>query len=259
MSGKEFDGVTKARKRLGYCPQVDPLLELMTVRETLTMYARLRGIRHVDIEVERLLDRLSLGVHSEKASEQLSGGNKRKLSLGIAIVGNPDVLLIDESSSGLDPVSKRRMWNLISEVSRDRAVVLTTHSMQEAEALCSRASIMAAGKLLCLGTVQHLKTKYLDGYSVDIFLRPGLDPATTDAFVDELLSHSLPGCSIIERHGRFLRVEVSSMSSLGLGTLFRRLEVLKRDPAWHVENYSVSQCSLEQVFISLVDKEVQNG
>jgi ATP-binding cassette, subfamily A (ABC1), member 3 len=166
VTGEELDGVTLARKHLGYCPQVDPLLERMTARETLLMFGKLRGIpiHLLDSLVEELLQRLTLINHSNKESESLSGGNKRKLSLGIALVGNPRVLLIDEASSGLDPVAKRQMWNLISEVSKDRSVIVTTHSMEEAEALCTRAVIMAQGRFLCLGSVQHLKVS-TDGTS----------------------------------------------------------------------------------------------
>ena len=189
VTGGERTGVTEARKKIGFCPQVDPLLDLMTVRETLRMFGNLRGIPKncLDSQVNQLIDRLTLTPHADKTSESLSGGNKRKLSLGISLIGNPPVLLIDESSSGLvrhstssscyllcnpslaslfsakDPVAKRRMWELISEVSKNRSTIITTHSMEEAEALCTKAGIMARGQLLCLGSVQHLKvcTQYL--------------------------------------------------------------------------------------------------
>jgi ATP-binding cassette subfamily A (ABC1) protein 3 len=170
VAGKERDGVTNARKNIGFCPQVDPLLDLMTGRETLTMFARLRGIPGDTVakDVKEFLDRLTLTPHADKPAGTSSGGNKRKLSLGIALIADPQVLLIDEASSGLDPVAKRRMWNLFSEVSRERSVILSTHSMQEAEALCSRAGILSSGQLLALGSVQHLKSKYLDGFPIDI-------------------------------------------------------------------------------------------
>ena len=153
----EHDGVTKARRHIGFCPQVDPLLDLMTARETLRMYGTLRGIpsQCIDKEVDRLLQRLSLADHADKPSLSLSGGNKRKLSLGIALIGDPKVLLIDESSSGMDPLAKRHIWSLINQVSKGKTVIATTHSMEEAEALCTRAGIMARGQLLCLGSVQQ--------------------------------------------------------------------------------------------------------
>jgi ABC-type multidrug transport system ATPase subunit len=230
------------------------LLDLMTGRETLTMFAKLRGVPYSEVNalVEELLERLTLTPHADKVTKAYSGGNKRKLSLGMALIGDPKVLLIDESSSGLDPLAKRKMWDLIEEAARSRSVILTTHSMQEAEALCTRVAIMVKGKYVCLGSVQHLKTKYLDGYSVDMFC----GVSATSEIVDQLVSavlNALPGSSVSERHGRFMRFEVQNVSNLGLGTCFRRLQELKNNPDLHVENYSVSQSSLEQVFVKLVN------
>lgn len=251
VTGKERNGLANARHHIGFCPQVDPLLDLMTGRETLKMFAILRGIplKLVDSEVNTLLERLTLTPHADKTTETFSGGNKRKLSLGIALIGDPKVLLIDEPSTGLDPVAKRKgMWTLISEVSKDRSVILTTHSMQEAEALCTRAGIMSDGQLLCLGTSQHLKSKYLDGYTIDLVCQP-------DSRVEDLLQTALPllGAELVEQHGRFVRLSVANMSSsIGLGTTFERLEAMKQ--AGSMENYTVSQCSLEQVFIKLISQ-----
>lgn len=152
-------GISASRSQIGFCPQNDPLLEGMTGRETLVMYAILRGIPRelIDSKVSRLLELLSLTAYADKRTEVYSGGNRRKLSLGIALVGDPDVLLIDESCSGVDPASMRKIWDLIARIARDRSVLLTTHSMDEAQAVASRAAIMSKGKLLCLGSVQHLK------------------------------------------------------------------------------------------------------
>ena len=152
-------GASPARRAIGVCPQSDPLLEHMTGRETLCMYARLHGIpkAQVDMYVGNLLKLLTLYPLADKSTEEYSGGNKRKLALGIAIVGDPDVLLIDECCSGVDLASQRKIWNLVNCIAKDRSMVLTTHSMDEAQALSSRAAIMVDGKLLCLGSVQHLK------------------------------------------------------------------------------------------------------
>jgi ATP-binding cassette subfamily A (ABC1) protein 3 len=259
VSGRERNGVSEARKNIGFCPQVDPLLELMTSRETLKLFARLRGIPsdRLDLEINALLDRLTLTSHADKTSEKLSGGNKRKLSLGIALIGNPKVLLIDEPSSGLDPVAKRKgMWKLITEVSRDRSVILTTHSMQEAEALCTRAGIMVDGRLVCIGSVQHLKSKYLDGYTIDIVCH-------SSEGTDELVPHimeTLPAVELVEGHGRFIRLYYPNLSrTLGLGEALRRLQALAADPVWPIQHYSISQCSLEQVFLQLTSPDRNTG
>ncbi|CAM9893019.1 unnamed protein product, partial [Hapterophycus canaliculatus] len=98
----------------------------------------------------------------------LSGGNKRKLSLAVALIGGPPVLLLDEPSSGMDPGARRSMWEVISSLSASRSVILTTHSMEECEAVCGRLGIMVGGRLRCIGTPQHLKGRFGGGYSVEV-------------------------------------------------------------------------------------------
>ena len=102
---------------------------------------------------------------------QLSGGNKRKLSVAIALIGNPPVVFLDEPSTGMDPEARRFMWNVISQISTLRkksSIILTTHSMEEAEALSSKIGIMVNGELKCLGSVQHIKNKFGKGYEIEI-------------------------------------------------------------------------------------------
>jgi len=101
--------------------------------------------------------------------------------------------------------------------------------------------------------VQHLKTKYLDGYVIDVNCRSGTLESTVDTVVDCVTHELLPSSKVYERHGRFLRFELSSASSLGLGTIFGRLQALKDEKKeLRVEDYSISQCSLEQVFLKMV-------
>ncbi|KAK1943637.1 ABC transporter A family member 5 [Phytophthora citrophthora] len=173
-----------ARKTMGYCPQFDALHDLLTVKEQLQLYARIKGIPEafVDTAVDEKILELGLAKYRDKLTQGLSGGNKRKVSTAIALLGRPRVVFLDEPSTGVDPSSRRKMWDVIARVcSSDRedaaCVVLTTHSMEECEALCSRVGILVSGRLKCLGSVEHLKQKFGRGYTVEITLR---DP-TTDA------------------------------------------------------------------------------
>jgi len=96
-------------------------------------------------------------------AEQLSGGNKRKLSVAMALIGNPPIIFLDEPSTGVDPKAKRFMWSIVSKISTQRkksSVIITTHSMEEAEALCTKMGIMVAGRFKCFGSSQHIKAKY---------------------------------------------------------------------------------------------------
>ena len=96
-------------------------------------------------------------------AERLSGGNKRKLSVAMAILGNPPLIFLDEPSTGVDPKAKRFMWSIISKIStlrKNSSVIITTHSMDEAEALCTKMGIMVKGRFTCFGSSQHIKSKY---------------------------------------------------------------------------------------------------
>ncbi|KAI9788547.1 MAG: hypothetical protein M1835_002205, partial [Candelina submexicana] len=155
-----------ARAHLGVCPQFDAM-DQMTVVEHLRFYARVRGVEAVEHNVQEVIKAVGLQAYSSRMAAKLSGGNKRKLSLGIALMGNPSVLLLDEPSSGMDAAAKRVMWRTLASVVTGRSIVLTTHSMEEADALADRAGIMAK-RMLALGTSDHLRRKHGDAYHVHL-------------------------------------------------------------------------------------------
>ena len=149
----------------------------MTVEEHLWFYARIKGIpeqRRHDV-IEDCIKQLNLAEHRKKPAGTLSGGNKRKLSVGIATVGNPPIILLDEPSAGMDPEARRFMWSVVEKISqRDKksAVILTTHSMEEAEALSTKMGIMVRGGIFrCFGSAQHIKNKFATGYELQIKIR----------------------------------------------------------------------------------------
>ncbi|KAK3003103.1 hypothetical protein RJ639_020222 [Escallonia herrerae] len=205
-----------ARQHIGYCPQFDALLEFVTVKEHLELYARIKGVpdhKLEDVVMEKLLE-FDLLKHAYKPSFALSGGNKRKLSVAVAMIGNPSIVILDEPSTessnvplfhkegyddhevapaitigvtsqaelpaqfawiniSMDPIAKRFMWEVISRLSTRRgktAVILTTHSMNEAQALCTRIGIMVAGRLRCIGSPQHLKSRF--GNHLELEVKP---------------------------------------------------------------------------------------
>uniref|UniRef100_A0A8B9J0E8 ATP binding cassette subfamily A member 3 n=1 Tax=Amazona collaria TaxID=241587 RepID=A0A8B9J0E8_9PSIT len=161
--------IKKVQQRIGYCPQFDALLEHMTGRETLSMYARLRGIpeRYIGSCVENMLRGLLLEPHADKLVRTYSGGNKRKLSAGIALIGGPPVIFLDEPSTGMDPVARRLLWDAVTRTREcGKSIIFTSHSMEECEALCTRLAIMVNGQFKCLGSPQHLKSKFGSGYTL---------------------------------------------------------------------------------------------
>ena len=147
---------------------------MMTVMETLKFYALVKGIRthKIDFVIRKAIRDLNLKDHKDKLAGTLSGGNKRKLSVAMALIGNPPIILLDEPSAGMDPEARRFMWQVVEKISqRDKksAVILTTHSMEEAEALSTKLGIMVRGGIFrCMGSSQHIKNKFGIGYEVEI-------------------------------------------------------------------------------------------
>lgn len=131
---------------------------MLTVSEHLWFYAKLKGVppnKRAGI-VEKAIRELNLKDHKYKQAGTLSGGNKRKLAVAIALLGNPPIILLDEPSAGMDPEARRFMWSVVEKISqRDKrsAVILTTHSMEEAEALSTKMAIMVRGGIFrCFGS-----------------------------------------------------------------------------------------------------------
>uniref|UniRef100_A0A452QIJ6 ABC transporter domain-containing protein n=1 Tax=Ursus americanus TaxID=9643 RepID=A0A452QIJ6_URSAM len=234
--------IGKVRQRIGYCPQFDALLDHMTGRETLVMYARLRGIpeRHIGACVENTLRGLLLEPHANKLVRTYSGGNKRKLSTGIALLGEPSVIFLDEPSTGMDPVARRLLWDTVARARESgKAIIITSHSMEECEALCTRLAIMVQGQFKCLGSPQHLKSKFGSGYSLRAKVRSDGQQEALEEF-KVFVNLTFPG----EGHC----TEGVYQPGRPRPWVFGVLEKAKEKYA--VDDYSVSQISLEQVFLS---------
>ncbi|XP_046522803.1 phospholipid-transporting ATPase ABCA3 isoform X2 [Equus quagga] len=241
--------IGKVRQRIGYCPQFDALLDHMTGRETLVMYARLRGIpeRHIGACVENTLRGLLLEPHANKLVRTYSGGNKRKLSTGIALLGEPAVIFLDEPSTGMDPVARRLLWDTVARARESgKAIVITSHSMEECEALCTRLAIMAQGQFKCLGSPQHLKSKFGSGYSLQAKVRSDGQQKVLEEF-KAFVDLTFPGSILEDEHRGMVHYHLPG-NDLSWAKVFGILEKAKEK--YGVDDYSVSQISLEQVFLS---------
>eukprot|EP00594_Rhizosolenia_setigera_P014554 CAMPEP_0178972746 /NCGR_PEP_ID=MMETSP0789-20121207/21232_1 /TAXON_ID=3005 /ORGANISM="Rhizosolenia setigera, Strain CCMP 1694" /LENGTH=1341 /DNA_ID=CAMNT_0020660323 /DNA_START=1119 /DNA_END=5142 /DNA_ORIENTATION=+ len=174
LSGYSVTGnPEKIRSLIGYCPQFDSHFSNMTGREHVELYASIKGLPKniLDRAVSKTLDHVGLSsIDSKKLSSNYSGGMKRKLSVACALIGQPPIIFLDEPSTGMDPLSRRELWDVISTtVAETRtSMILTTHSMEECEALCPRIAIMAGGKLRCLGSAQRLKSRFGKGFQLEL-------------------------------------------------------------------------------------------
>ena len=178
VNGQDIYGRFSELKELfGYCPQFDAIFEHLSVYENLEFYARIKGIKQdsIDILVNAMIKEMSLNEFTNKISGRLSGGNKRKLAVAISMLCNPPIILLDEPSTGMDPEARRFMWSVIHKMStkgRKSSVIMTTHSMDEAETLCKRMGIMVNGEFVCLGKANQIKDKYGYGYEAEVRIKP---------------------------------------------------------------------------------------
>nr|XP_026646313.1 retinal-specific ATP-binding cassette transporter [Zonotrichia albicollis] len=249
--------ISDVHQNMGYCPQFDAIDDLLTGREHLYLYARLRGVPAEEIErvAEWGIQKLGLPMYADHLAGTYSGGNKRKLSTAIALIGCPPLVLLDEPTTGMDPQSRRLLWDSIVGVLRDgRAVVLTSHSMEECEALCTRLAIMVQGTFKCLGTIQELKYKFGDGYIVTLKIKApksGLppDPAPAEKFI----RINFPGSFQREKHYNMLQYQICSSS---LAKIFRL--IISNKENLHIEEYSVSQTTLDQVFVNFAKQQMED-
>ncbi|XP_074649372.1 phospholipid-transporting ATPase ABCA3-like isoform X2 [Tubulanus polymorphus] len=239
------------RLQLGYCPQFDALIDQMTGVETLTMFARLRGVKEVLIPhmVERLIVSLLLDKHAHKLVKSYSGGNKRKLSTAIALIGDPPIVFLDEPTTGMDPVAKRMLWDTLSNYrEQGKTLVLTSHSMEECEALCTRLAIMVNGQFKCLGSPQHLKYKFGEGYTLLAKVGPPTGGGATDLQpLMQFIETTFPSAHLKDIHQGLVHYHITD-TSLSWAKIFGTLERAKT--VFNIEDYSVSQTTLEQVFLN---------
>ena len=253
----------QARSRLGVCPQFDAM-DTMTVAEHLHFYAKVRGVSNPRQNVDAVMRAIGLEPYADRMAAKLSGGNKRKLSLGIALMGNPSVLLLDEPSSGMDAASKRVMWKTLESVVPGRSLVLTTHSMEEADALATRAGIMS-GRMLALGTTDYLRRKHGDAYYVHVVHQHAPHASDEDMQrVRDWILHNFPDAVIESKvYAGQIRFSVPTTglrsgkddeisSASAISSLFMALEKAKSD--LQIEYYSVSRATLDQVFLTIVTK-----
>ncbi|XP_068602787.1 glucosylceramide transporter ABCA12 [Brachionichthys hirsutus] len=234
---------------IGYCPQEDALDNLLTGEEHLYFYGRIRGIseRELDWMVKYLLMRLELNYHKNIITDSYSCGTRRKLSTALALIGHPQILLLDEPSSGMDPHTKRHLWKIISEEVKGKcAVVLTSHSMEECEALCSRLAIMVKGQFRCLGSLQHIKNRFGIGFTVKMYLTETSGDTKT---ITGFMQCRFPSTYLKDQHSAMLEYHVP-VAPGGVADIFNQLESNKN--SLHIKHFSVSQTTLDEVFINFV-------
>ncbi|OQR68276.1 ATP-binding cassette sub-family A member 1-like, partial [Tropilaelaps mercedesae] len=242
----------KFQSYIGYCPQFDALLDNMSGREMLELFCALRGVpsKQTETIVSQMISMSDIGLHANKPTSSYSGGTKRKLSIALAMIGNPAVLFLDEPTAGVDPAARRKIWATLTKAQKDlgTAIILTSHSMEECEALCSRLAIMVNGNFRCLGSSQHLKNKFGQGFTVIIKLKACETPSVVAPEVCAMMDRLFPGENKLKDSYQCLLHFHITDTSLLWSVLFEKIEQLKDQ--FDFEDVVVSDTSLEQIFLA---------
>jgi ABC-type multidrug transport system ATPase subunit len=282
--------IEKTYQYIGYCPQFDLLWEDLSVENTLLFYSRMKnsGTNKVNSMVEKILDDVKLKKFRNYLVRELSGGMRRRLSLGVALVGEPPIVFLDEPTTGLDPKNKREIWDILSHCKQNRCMILTTHLMDEAETLCDRIGIILKGKIRCLGSQYKLKNNYGKGFKLCINLKPfkvesnkkNDDDIIIDdrdekigfffdkekikeqnrinekriskisSFLNEIFTKN---CKLVEKHRSAAIYEIGT-DVFNPEILFQRLEERKEE--LEITNWAISQVDLEDIFIKLTENDL---
>jgi ABC-2 type transport system ATP-binding protein len=242
--GFDPDRQTKELKdRIGVCLQATNLPARVRVQEALELFA---SFYSRSISAERLLHRLQLWEKRNAFYETLSGGQKQRLAIALALVNDPQLLFLDEPTTGLDPQIRLEIHRLIEELkSEKRTVVLTTHYIEEAERLCDRVAIMDEGKIVAMGTPRELQQKSREQSRIQIVCAQPLNAAMVPAWEHAMQTN-------IDGDGRSLTV----YSTRPARTLFEIMRWLDQQ-GMQLEDVHLKRPTLEDVFVELTGKKLR--
>ena len=234
------------RRRIGISLQETRLSDKLNVRETVILF---RSFYSHGLEPDEAIRRVSLDDKAGALVEKLSGGQRQRLAVACAIVGDPELLFLDEPTTGLDPHSRREMWDIVREFrSSGRTVLLTTHYMDEAERLCDRVAVIDQGQVIALGTPVELIARLGGQHIVDFSLTENSDP-----LVDEQL-RAIPSVQSVRREGSSFSLSVGE-PHVALPALMNHLQQTRREFA----TLTTRHATLEDVFVTLTGRHLRDA
>lgn len=243
----------EVRKFMGVCPQHDILFELLTPEEHLDIFYDFKGgdPDKKQGEIEKLIKDVGLTIDRKKQAGSLSGGNRRKLSVSIALCGGSKLVLLDEPTSGMDTQARRSLWNMLRNYRRDRIILLTTHYMDEADVLGDRIGIMVHGQLKCLGSSLFLKNRFSAGFKLTIVKKNKAASKRIEHFLVSRLDTKILNDIAAEITFLIPNREVPKLKEF-FEEFDQNLESLD------ILSYGVSITTLEEVFLKINDELEQD-
>ncbi|KAI3914735.1 hypothetical protein MKW98_001971 [Papaver atlanticum] len=263
-------GMTNIRRIIGVCPQFDILWPEISCEEHLRLFGSIKGLPPslLDSIVKEALANVKLAGAAGVRAGSCSGGMKRRLSVAGALLGDPKLVILDEPTTGMDPVTRRHVWDVIEYAKKGRAIVLTTHSMEEADILGDRMAIVAKGKLRCIGTSIRLKSRFGTGLVATVSFAENISrqfPVDGDAVTDE--PHHLAVKQFFKHHlnvvpkeenKSFLTFVIPRDKEKLLSDFFDKLEDQKNE--FGIGDIQLGLTTLEEVFLNIAKKaEFENA
>ena len=238
-------------QNIGLCQQDDIFFEYLTVFEHLKYMMEIKGIKSDLQQINTLITKIGLVQKKDAICKTLSGGEKRKLCVALALIGNSELVLLDEPTSGMDIISKRALWDFLKEFRNNKIIILTTHSLDEAEYLGDRIGIMTNGRYICSGTSSFLKSKYPCGFNLNLLIN---SQKCNDSIKQKLYNELI-------QYEPKLEIKISSkgLFSLNIQSNNQNIKqifdvITKHKEEYGIEDYTVSSTSLEDVFLKLNHK-----
>ncbi|MCL7030568.1 hypothetical protein MKW94_023908 [Papaver nudicaule] len=262
-------GMTNIRRLIGVCPQFDILWAELSCQEHLSLFGSIKGLPSSSLNsiVRESLAKVKLADAARVRAASCSGGMKRRLSVACALMGDPKLVILDEPTTGMDPVTRRHVWDVIEDAKKGRSIILTTHSMEEADILGDRIAIVAKGKLRCIGTSIRLKSRFGTGLIATVSFEestsrqiPVYGDATTEPHhqaVKQFFEHHLDVVPK-EENKSFLTYVIPHERENLLSNFFDKLEDRKHE--FGIADIQLGLTTLEEVFLNIAKKaELENA
>ena len=256
-------GMDRIRASMGVCPQFDILWKELTGMEHMKMYARIKGLSQHEVikQTQDLIESVKLTAAANIRSGAYSGGMRRRLSVAISLLGDPLVVFLDEPTTGMDPISRRHVWDTIEAAKKGRVIVLTTHSMEEADILGDSIAIMARGKVRAFGSSIRLKNRFGSGYQLSLSVADKNDSkalARLNAFMKETFRVGSP----VDTRGSYVTYLLppakDDPDGIDLPAALGQLEYSKERLG--ILDVQIQMTSLEEVFLNIAKQaEVDAG
>eukprot|EP00761_Pharyngomonas_kirbyi_P012331 gb/GECH01012358.1/.p1 GENE.gb/GECH01012358.1/~~gb/GECH01012358.1/.p1 ORF type:complete len:1006 (+),score=219.67 gb/GECH01012358.1/:1-3018(+) len=245
--------LSAVQSMMGICPQHDILWNDVTAFEHIWIFSLIKGIYdNLKDSIRERLEFVDLDAVGKHKVRTFSGGMKRRLSVAISTIGDPSIIFLDEPTSGMDPVTRRHVWRLVQRLKEERMVVLTTHSMEEAEFLGDKIAILALGRLRAVGSPLHLKSRYGAGYALSLSTS---DSSDTVAQVKQRVRQLHPKAKLQEENGNKLQFAIPLHYSNHAARVLGYIEDEYTSGEGVIEDWGISHTTLEQVFIRITHGE----